>query len=261
LLRRVAGDPARAAFVRAGALSLMREGTNALVAAAASDPDGLVRAAAARALATLPQPQAAALGTPLLTDPLRAVRIEAARALLDAPAFNNSIAKPATAEGASAASRNGERASSGLEAAAAELIASDLASAERPEAHLNLSGIYRRLGRAVEARAALRTALRLDPRFVPALIALAELERFEHGDVLAQQLLVRAVEIDPSSAPAYYALGLSCARQGQLEQAREQLGHATRLQPMAADYAQAHALASLQLAQLAGPAHAQATER
>ena len=125
-----------------------------------TDPDAIVRAAAARTLTSLDPPDRVRLGRPLLTDPVRLVRAWAASALAGTP--------PGllTQDEAAALARASE-----------EYLALEMAVAERPEAHLNLSTFYLRQGKTREAEAALHTALRLDPRSVPARVNLADLYR------------------------------------------------------------------------------------
>ncbi len=65
--------------------------------------------------------------------------------------------------------------------------------AERPEAHVNLSNLYLRQGRAKEAEDELNTALRLDPRSIPALVNLADLCRATGREPEAVRHLEKAV--------------------------------------------------------------------
>ena len=58
-----------------------------------------------------------------------------------------------------------------------ELVAAEMVDADRPEAHLNLGLLDLRRQQPAEAEAEYRTALRLDPSFVPALVNLADLDR------------------------------------------------------------------------------------
>ncbi len=83
----------------------------------------------------------------MLTDPIRSVRIEAARLLAGTqPNLLQESQKTA------------------LDRAISELIASEMAAADRPENHVNLALLYSQMGRMNEAESELQTALRLDPR-------------------------------------------------------------------------------------------------
>src|SRR5208337_3833094 len=136
----------------------------------------------------------AALGDP---DPL--VRLGAVRAL------------PATASNAMQNDEAPQRAA--FSAAMAELIASETLSADRPEAHLNLGLLYERRQLADQADAEYQTALRLDPKFVPAMVNLADLDRLRGMDSQGADLLRKAIALEPENAAAHHALGLLLVRQ------------------------------------------------
>jgi tetratricopeptide (TPR) repeat protein len=234
-----AGNRELAPIVRATALSLLADYVSPsslpAIEAAVRDDDPLVRAAAARALDPVPVQERLTTGGALLGDPVRAVRIEAARALAGTP--------PALL---SATQR--ER----LEAAVTELIAAEMASAERPESHLNLASLYARLGRAGDAEAALRTALRLDARFVPAMINLADLYRDQRRDGEGETLLRQAIAIAPDSAEAMHSLGLLLVRQRRNDEAVGFLRQAASLAPHVPQYQFAYDLALKSIGDAAG---------
>jgi predicted CXXCH cytochrome family protein len=150
----VAGDRSLPAIVRATAVEALRGyGPAALraIEAAVTDADPLVRASAAGGLDRLPPPRRAAALAPLLDDPLRAVRIEAARGLAGVP--RTLLTEPQRLA---------------FDAARVELVAAQLAAADQPGAHLNLGVLAAAEDRPDAAEAAYRTALRLDPFFAPA---------------------------------------------------------------------------------------------
>ncbi len=85
----LAGDQRQPAIVRATALYVLRghgPAGAATMVAATKDEDPAVRAAAAAGLVGLPEGERLAAAAPLLKDPIRGVRIEAARALASVPA-------------------------------------------------------------------------------------------------------------------------------------------------------------------------------
>src|SRR5664280_3057345 len=153
------------------------------VQAALGDSDPLVRSQAVRSLEPLPPQERVRLGAPLLTDPIRSVRIEAARLLAGTP--------PDLLQDAQ---------KTALERAIAELIASEMVSAERPENHMNLALLYVQMGRTTEAESELQTALRLDPNFVPAMVNLADVYRAQQRDEEGQRWLEKAISVAPSAA-------------------------------------------------------------
>lgn len=198
---------------------------------AATDDDGLIRLGAARALSNLPPKLATELGIGLLGDTLRAVRIEAANALAGLP--DNAWTRP-------------KRAKPLFRRALAELTNAELAAAERPESHVNLSRIYARLNRMQEAEQALDTALRLAPDFVPAWVNLADLYRATGRDTAAEGILRRAAGLVPDAARdavAAHALGLWLIRHDRIVEALPWLARATALDPKDAGYARVYGLA------------------
>jgi len=211
------------AMVGASLLSLLPPEDSPLqlkaLAAAAANTDGLVRLGAARALRGLSSPDALRIGLGLLDDPLRAVRIEAARNLAGTPANVFS-----------------EEQRSRLQLVLDELIQAELASAERPEAHINLATIYMSLGQSRDVERELLTALRLAPDFVPALVNLADWYRYQHKDAAAEPLLRRAVRFDPMAAEPAYALGLLLVRLHKMNEALFWLRKAAELDPLETDY-------------------------
>src|SRR5208337_5579550 len=116
-----------------------------------------------------------------LTDQIRSVRIEAARLLAGTP--------PDLLQDAQKAA---------LDRAISELIASEMVSAERPESHMNLALLYAQMGRTSDAETELKTALRLDPDFVPAMVNLADLYRTQQRDDEGQQWLEKAIAVAPN---------------------------------------------------------------
>ncbi|MFO7692068.1 MAG: tetratricopeptide repeat protein [Vicinamibacterales bacterium] len=191
-----------------------------------SDPEAIVRTAAARTLTALEPPDRVRLGRPLLTDAVRLVRAWAASSLAGMP--------PGllTQEETAALSR-----------ATDEYVALEMAVAERPEAHLNLSSLYLRQGKAREAEAALQTALRIDPRSVPARVNLADLYRAEGREADGERLLVEAVRLEPGAAEALHALGLLYVRQGRRKDAMALLERAYELVPATPRYGYVYAVA------------------
>jgi tetratricopeptide (TPR) repeat protein len=229
-LAATAANQALAPIVRATALSLLADYVSPVslpaIQAVLDDRDPIVRAAAVRTLDALPWPDRLRLGAPALTDEVRAVRIEGARVLAGAP--------PAVLS----ADQRGH-----LDKAVTELVAAEMAAAERPDSHVNLGTLYARMGRVRDAEASLRTALRLDPRFVPALINLADLHRGEGRDDQGETLLRQAIAIAPDSAEARHSLGLLLVRQQRSEEALTFLRQAVSLQPGIGRYTYAYALA------------------
>ena len=114
--------------------------------------------------------------------------------------------------------------------------------AERPEAHLNLGLLDVRRQQPDAAEAEYRTALRLDPRFVPAMVNLADLDR-ARGQDSGADLLRQAMAIEPDNADIRQALGLLLVRRHDYADALPLLRQASELAPDNARYAYVYAIA------------------
>jgi tetratricopeptide (TPR) repeat protein len=163
---------------------------------ALSDDDPAVRAAAVGVLEQTPLNIRVRLAFPMLDDPVREVRIEAARVLAEVPAGELSTVQRTSLEGA-----------------LQEYITAQQASAERPEAQTNLGNLYASQGKEELAVAAYHTAIAIDQRYVPAYVNLADFYRSLGKELEAEKTLRQAASIIPKSAAAQHALGLSLVRQ------------------------------------------------
>ena len=223
-------DSAKPGIARATALNLISEyltpSSMPAVQAALADKDALVRREAVMALGQLTPQDRVRLLSPLLSDPIRTVRIEAARLLAGTSPSLLTEDQKAT-----------------LDRAISELIASEMATAERPENHVNLALVYAQMGRPSEAEKELQTALKLDPNFVPAMVNLADLYRTEGRDEEGQRWLEKAISIAPDAAEPIHALGLLKIRQKQYPEALVLLAKAARLQPANSRYTYVYAVA------------------
>lgn len=221
------GQPATA---RATALGLLGPYFTAASAGAmragANDADPLVRMATPRALPPATPPAMVPVLMPLLSDPVRAVRIETARAL--------AAIDPLTMS---------ETQRKAFAAAYQELVAAEMIDGDRPESHLNLGLLHLRGRDLPAAEASYRTALRLDPSFVHALINLADLERLRGRDVQGTALLRQALSKEPDNADARHALGLALIRNRDQAGALAELREAHTRAPDNARYAYVYAIA------------------
>jgi tetratricopeptide (TPR) repeat protein len=229
-LDRLILDRDRPEIARASALPLLRSratpASEAAIKAAIADPSALVRSAVPRALPPAPSPTVTQAVAPLLNDPVRAVRIETARALAGVDPSTMSPEQRVA-----------------LDKAYRELVAAEMVDADRPEAHLNLGLLDLRRRRMSDAETEYRTALRLDPGFVPALANLADLDRMRGQDQQGAELLRKALVIEPGNPDVRHSLGLLLVRQHNYTEALEQLRQATELAPDNARYAYVYAIA------------------
>ena len=235
LLADLAADAAMPGIARGTALALARRFPHLAdvetLRAGLEDPDPLVRLGALQGTEGLDpprwaRPQWLELLAPSLTDPVRAVRIEAGRLLAQVPR------ERVTPELLPA-----------LSLALAEYRDAQQANADRPDGQLNLGLLYSRQGRLGEAERAYRRALALDPWFGPALINLADLYRATERDAQAETLLREAVERLPDDPAARHSLGLTLVRQGRHEEALDELKRALELAPEQTRYAYVYGVA------------------
>ena len=177
-----------------------------------ADPDPLVRRAAASVYLRLPAELQGQL-LPVLDDPVRDVRLTVV------PALAGLLPQLPPADAAR------------VQKAITEYIASQASNADRPEAHQNLGQLYATLGRLAEAEAAFRTAIRLDPSFAPAPIALADLYRSSGRDAEGEAVLRTAIAGSSGDAALHGAMGLWLVRAGRGGAALEELKRAAELGP------------------------------
>ncbi len=227
-LARLAGDPSHPAIARATALeALARYPARATIDAARAgltDGDALVRRASIGILVLLPPAQRLPLVAPLLEDPIRTVRMEAAAVLAD------------TMSAASATQR------AAFDRAAAEYVSTQRFNADRPEARAALGSFYARQGRVDNAQAQLHSALTLDPAFVPAYVNLADLLRSQGRDSDGERTLRDGLRKVPHSAALHHTLGLTLIRLNRNAEALAALQRATELVPSDTRFAYVYAV-------------------
>ncbi|MGA9701011.1 tetratricopeptide repeat protein [Pseudomonas sp.] len=192
-----------------------------LATQALGNPAPQVRESAIRAVsALLPPAERAARYGPLLRDPVRAVRILAARDLLSVPGQG-----PA------------------WEHAIAEYEQVQLSLQERAEANLNLAMLYQASGRGDKVEAQLRTALLRDPDFFPALVSLAQWLEANGRAEEARSLITERLAQHPHAALLQHTQGLMLIRAGDVPNAMPHLRSAVRLDPASGQYAYVLAVA------------------
>jgi Flp pilus assembly protein TadD len=224
----VAADAAQPPIVRASALvrlGAMGRATPDVLARMARDAEPLLRLAAAQAAESLPREQRTSALEHLLSDPLRVIRIEAARMLAGAAP---SLASPAP---------------SAWQAAADEYLASLRYNADRPESRVALGGFEAALGRLQQAQAAFEQAIALDPGFVPAYVNAADALRSAARDPEALAMLERGLAQVPDSADLHHSLGLAQVRLGRTGEAVTHIRRAAELQPDSVRYTYVYAVA------------------
>jgi predicted CXXCH cytochrome family protein len=232
----IAAAPVEPAIVRASAFDRLAEldAAPAETTAGLRDPDPLVRWSALRLLEAVSPVERILVAVPLLSDPVRAVRIAAARAL------------------APAASMLGDADRKLFDRAGGELEGTARFTADRPESRVAFGVFLTDLGRTQEAETEYRASIRLGSDFAPGYVNLAELLRAAGNETEAEHVLREGVAANPRSADLHYALGLSLTRSHHAADALAELKLASDLAPSVARLAYAYALALHDSGQTAG---------
>ncbi len=213
------------------------------------DDDPLVRLTATGVLPEMPGAEMARLLGPLLRDPVRAVRTEAARALARVPASHI----PGMHREA-------------FQKALDEYMQGLECQSDQAAAHFSMALVYDGQGEPMKAVEAYETALRLDPRLLLARNNLGRLygqiQRYDSAEkqyragiainpdfvqirdnlarlyygqgrlVEAEAEFRKIIELEPEIAEVHYALGLLLAEdESRLEEAARALSEAARLAP------------------------------
>jgi len=186
----------------------------------------LVRAAATRSLGFLPVAQRYQMLQPLISDPVKSVRMEVASQLSELGISQ----LPAQYAGELTTLRE-------------EYLETLNLNADMPEAQMNLGNYYTATGDGLKAEQAYRQAIKLSPAFTPALLNLADLYRANGLDQQAATLLQKAVKMSPDDPATHHAMGLALIRQKNLNEAIGSLGKATELDPANVRYAYVYAVA------------------
>lgn len=230
LLAVVAADPNTPPIARASALgelaSRVTAATPSLARNGLADLDPMVRIGALDMLESLPLEQRWSLAAPLLSDPIRGVRIRAVSLLGNVPSTRLSA-------------NDRER----FDRAAEEFVSAQKLNADRPEARSTLGAFYAQRGRIGEAEAEYNAALRLSPQYAVASINLADLYRQTGREADSERVLRKAIGLAPSDGGLHHALGLAMVRLKRLDEALPELRRATELDRNNARYAYVYGVA------------------
>jgi tetratricopeptide (TPR) repeat protein len=217
-LVQLAQDQLRPAIARATALDLLSrypgEQSTATLEKVLADDDALIRHTAATQLRPSDPARLAKALAPLLKDPVRAVRAEAAARLAEIPAQFLSEAQRKTQVGA-------------LE----EYVAIQLYGSDMPSGPYNLANLETTLGRYSEAEKHYRRAIEIDDQFFLAKTNLALLLNQQGRNTEAETLLRETVAAQPDNAGAAFNLGLLLAEEGKTVEAESALRTALTADP------------------------------
>lgn len=212
-------------IVRASALAELPAPILDLIRRGLSDSDPLVRLGALDRLEGAPADQLWPVVSPQLRDPVHGVRIRAAELLAAVP--------PASQP---AADRDQ------FARAAAEFVDAQKLNADRPDSRTALANFFLRQANPGAAEAEYRAALRLDPSFAAAAVNLSDLYRQLGRDSDGEKILREALSASAQDASLHHALGLTLVRQKRSEEALDELRRAASLDPGQMRYAYVYAV-------------------
>jgi tetratricopeptide (TPR) repeat protein len=214
-LIRLAEDQLSPAMIRATALSLLRSYPNKqsmkIFERALMDPESLVRHTAIHNLVQFNPGTRIRLITPLLYDPIKAVRIQAAMSLTGV-----------SREHLDHREQKVFKAALGEYQTAMEYVG------DFTHGQFNLGNMYMNLGKPDLAEKHFKAAIQIDRLFYPAKINLAMLYNQMGKNEEAEGLLREAVDEYPELYEAAYSLGLLLVEQKKYDEAVEYLGHAAK---------------------------------
>ena len=229
-LRAIASDVMQPAIARATALAQIDASSNSnafdMLARSLRDPSGIVRLGALQSLRSAPPNLRAQLAVPPLSDPLRAVRMEAVSVLAPLPA-----------------EQLGTAARAAFERAASEYVDTQRYNADSAEARVNLGTFYGGHGDPSQGEQELKAAIRLNPFFIPSYVNLADLYRAFGRDTDGERTLREGLAAEPASGVLHYALGLALVRLKRIDEAVHELERASVLDAGNARFAYAYGVA------------------
>jgi len=229
-LRALATDTAQSRIARATALAELTPPPGGpsvdALRLALSDSSALIRFGALQAVERLPLELRLQLAEPLLSDPLRSIRIEAVRQLAAVPADQ----LPPERQYA-------------FQRASNEFVESQRYNGDRAEARVALGTFFAERGNAAAAETELQSAIRIMPSSVPAYVNLADVYRALGRDVEGESVLRAGLSRVPQSAALHYALGLVLTRLQRGDSALREFSRAAGLEPGNARFAYVNAIA------------------
>ncbi len=217
-LAELAQDPEQPPVARGTALLLLNGYELAYSAEAVAnglqDPEPLVRLHALQSIERLDQKKRHGILKRLLDDPIKAIRTDASRIAVE---HLSDFIEP---------SERTMLLSVLDEYKTIQTLQSDL-----PEAHTNLASISIALGQFDTAETQLKTALAIEPEWIPGLVNLADLYRRLDRNSEAGDLLKKAIAIEPPIAEALIAYGLWLIRNDRPGHALNQFQRSYELEP------------------------------
>jgi Tfp pilus assembly protein PilF len=223
LLVKTADDILLPVIVRATALSMLvsypEENSIMALERALADDESLIRHSAIRALNRFPlnENQRLQFGVPLLYDPVKAIRMEAAMCLSPLP---KELLK--------------ENERELFELALSEYKNAMMYSGDFPQSQFNLGLLYDNLDDLNKAEKHYKKSISIDDVFYPAKVNLAMLYNKKGQNDKAEDLLKQAYETRPDLPDLAYSIGLLLVEKNKLDEASRYLKEAAGKMPQRA---------------------------
>jgi len=231
----LAEKPNSSVLVRASAVNLLSQYPNQMAVNTAllqlESTESLIRLAALRSLEILNMSQRMQYVWSSITDPVKAVRLEAIRLLAPVGGNQNALGSLTPTQ-----RQNFNR---GVK----EYLASANTHSDAPSGQARLGVMYQTLGQFDKALQAYERALIIEPSFVPALLNIADVHRQQGQDKKGIKVLKQAIKIDAKQSASHFALGLLYVRLKDIDQALSPLKRASELADNNAHYSYVYGVA------------------
>lgn len=185
-----------------------------------------IRLQALKALEAFPTQHRIQATFEMLDDPIRSVRIEAARQLSAIPTGDLDTTQR-------------QKIASGIQ----EYRQTLLYNADRAESQTALGSLYANLGEEKKATEAYKGALRIQPRFIPAILNYAHYLQAHNNDAKALEIMQAGLKELPREAALHHALGLWHVRAKHYDKALIYLQRAHAISPNDAQFTYVYAVA------------------
>ncbi|HSG68522.1 MAG TPA: tetratricopeptide repeat protein [Bacteroidales bacterium] len=181
---------------------------------ALSDPESLIRHQAVQSYIPANRQEMAKLLAPLLNDPVKAVRIQAAFRLSSLPVatMDSSLLRE-------------------FNESVIEYIAAMEYTGEFSASRHNLGVIYQNLGQLEQAEKNYLAAIKIDDQFLPSMANLSVTYSRNGKNAEAEKLLRYMISNFPDYHDSHYSLGLLLAEMGQYDASLEELVRSSELMP------------------------------
>ncbi len=229
-LAQLISDTNQPGIVRATAMSMLRDYAypkiGQLLDQVYQDSDPLIRNAVAEYLEVVDPNMRVKHASALLNDPVRAVRMSAAHALMDSPA---NLLSPDQQQA--------------VQRGIAEYLSAQQYNADRPEGRTNLGSFYMTLNEPDKAEQYFKAAIEIGPALAQAYVNLADLYRVQQREQEGETILRLGLKQSDNTAPIHHALGLLLVRQQKIDAALAELKQAVELAPDQSRYAYVYGVA------------------